>query len=381
MSDIQNLGIVGYDSIRFVTLDLERSRKFYTELLDFSEIACSTPEREAQTGDRSAVFQAGEIVIECIESLSPGSFAEYHRRFHSAGIATVNFRVRDVDEAWERLEQRGATFVDDIQEAERDGATYRSFEIASPLGNATYGFVERQEWDGYAPGYTDVDGGGENRFGLGAIDHLTSNVRTLKPLVDWFEDVLGMEQFWDIAFHTSDVAPDATSGSGLKSIVMWDPEGGIKFANNEPMRPFFNKSQIQLYLEDFGGPGVQHAAFEVDDIIASVERLREGGVKFLHTPDNYYDAAPARMAEQGVDSIDEDWEDLRRHGILIDGSDGDYLLQIFMVEAAKYYDEPDAGPFFIELIQRKGDEGFGGGNFRALFESIERDQKDRLTDA
>jgi 4-hydroxyphenylpyruvate dioxygenase len=346
--------------------------------MDFHEIARSTPQREEETGDRSAVFQAGDIVIECIESQKRGSFAEYHRRFHSAGIATVNFRVRDVDEAWRRLEERGATFVDEIQEAGEGTSTYRSFEIASPLGNATYGFVEKQEWDGYAPGYVDVDEGGDNRFDLTAIDHLTSNVRTLKPLVDWFEDVLGMEQFWDIQFHTSDIAPDAESGSGLKSIVMWDPEGGIKFANNEPMRPFFNRSQIQLYLEDFGGPGVQHAAFAVDDIISTVEELRERGVKFLDTPGTYYDAAPARMAEQGVESIDEDWEDLRRHGILIDGADGKYLLQIFMHEAAKYYDEPEAGPFFIELIQRKGDQGFGGGNFRALFESIERDQQDRI---
>lgn len=375
---IENLGITGYDSIRFVTLDLARSRQFYTELMDFAEIAKSSSELEAETGDRSLVFGAGDIVIECVESQREDSFAAYHRRFHSAGIASVNFRVQDLDVAWGRLEERGATFVDDIQETRSGDASYRSFEIASPLGNATYGFVEKRQWDGFAPGYDATEGGGQNRFGFTQIDHLTSNVRTLKPLVDWFRDVLGMEQFWEIAFHTSDLAPDAKSGSGLKSIVMWDPEGGIKFANNEPMRPFFNRSQIQLYLEDFGGPGVQHAAFGVPDIISTVEDLRERGIKFLHTPDNYYDAAPGRMAQAGVASIDEDWDELRQHGILIDGADSKYLLQIFMLEAAKVYDQPAAGPFFIELIQRKGDEGFGGGNFRALFESIEREQLDRI---
>ena len=329
---------------RIVTLDLARSTEFYTELMDFAIVAKSTPEREEETGDRSIVFNAGDIVIECVESQRDDSFAAYHRKFHSAGIATVNFRVRDAEVAWSRLEERGATFIDAMMEVQNDGASYRYFEIASPLGNATYGFVEKREWDGFAPGYEPAEGGGSNRFDFGAIDHLTSNVRTLKPLIDWFDDVLGMEQFWEIAFHTSDVAPDASSGSGLKSIVMWDPEGGIKFANNEPMRPFFNRSQIQLYLEDFGGPGVQHAAFEVEDIISTVQELRERGVKFLYTPDNYYDDAPTRLAEAGVDEIDEDWDELREHGILIDGADDKYLLQIFMLEAAKYYDEPEAGP-------------------------------------
>ena len=134
-----------------------------------------------------------------------------------------------------------------------------------------------------------------------------------------------------------------------------------------------------MYLDDFGGSGVQHAAFGVRDIISRRSpALREAGVEFLHTPSNYYDASPARLAEQGVSGIDEDYDVLRETGILIDGAEEKYLLQIFMKEAAQLYDEPKAGPFFIELIQRKGDRGFGGGNFRALFESIEREQSSRL---
>ncbi|RAL25527.1 4-hydroxyphenylpyruvate dioxygenase [Lujinxingia litoralis] len=377
MSQIKNLGITGYDGLRFVTLDLERSRKFYVDMLDFTLIARSTPAWEDATGDMAEVYQAGDIIIECVESQRPDSWAAYHRKFHTAGIGTVNFAVRDIEEAFKRLEERGATIIEEIQTHEADGGTRRSFEIATPLGNTTYGFVEKKGYQGYAPGFEVVNTGGNNRFNFTTIDHLTSNVRTLKPLVDWFRDVLGMEQFWDIAFHTSDIDPTRQSGSGLKSIVMWDPEGGIKFANNEPARPFFNASQIQKYLEDFGGGGVQHAAFNLDDIIASIEEMESKGIEFLHTPPSYYQAAPGRMAEQGVSKIDEDYEVLQKHGILIDGEDEKYLLQIFMKEAALYYNQPEAGPFFIELIQRKGDKGFGGGNFRALFEAIERDQVER----
>jgi 4-hydroxyphenylpyruvate dioxygenase len=377
MSNIKNLGITGYDGLRFVTLDLERSRDFYLDRLDFQMVARSTPEWEAATGDRAEVYAAGAIRIECVQSVREDSWAAYHRKFHTAGIGTVNFAVRDVDEAWRRLEERGATFIDEIRTVETGGGTYRSFEIASPLGNTTYGFVERKGFDLYAPGFEETSIGGNNKFEFTSIDHLTSNVRTLKPLVDWFRDVLGMQQFWDIAFHTSDIDPTRTSGSGLKSIVMHDPEGGIKFANNEPSRPFFNASQIQKYLEDFGGGGVQHAAFNVRDIVECIDELEERGVEFLHTPQTYYDAAPDRMASQGVSSIDEEWDVLASKGILVDGEDEKYLLQIFMKEAALYYKQAAAGPFFIEIIQRKGDEGFGGGNFRALFEAIERDQVSR----
>ncbi|MFW5968109.1 MAG: 4-hydroxyphenylpyruvate dioxygenase family protein [Persicimonas sp.] len=381
MADIKNLGILGYDGLRFVSLDLERSHDFYTNKLGFTMIAESTPQWEDKTGDRAEVFQAGDVTIEVLESQRENSFADYHRQFHPAGIATVNFRVRDVDEAWRRLEGRGATFIDEIEEHEERGGRYRRFEIATPLGNATYGFVEKVEYPGYAPGFESVAEPGNNEFDIGAIDHLTSNMRTLKPYIDWFKDVMGMEQFWEIAFHTSDVDPDGESGSGLKSIVTWDSESDIKFANNEPQRPFFNRSQIQIYLEDFGGPGVQHAAFEVEDIITTVRELRERGIEFLYTPSTYYESRPETLAEQGVAEIDEDWEILEELGILVDGSEDGYLLQIFMKEAAQFYDEPEAGPFFIELIQRKGDRGFGGGNFRALFEAIERDQLGELAGA
>lgn len=380
MAEFKNLGIIGYDAVQFVSLDIERSREFYVDKLDFAVSARSTPAFEDQNGYKSVVFAARNINIEVIQSLQPNSLAATHLLHHAAGICSVKFLVRDIKHAFDTLEARGATILDEIQTTEDgNGGSYSFFEIATPLGQTTYAFVQRDNFETFAPGFETVEGeGGNNRFNFAGIDHLTSNMRTLKPFIDWCKSVMGFKEFWNISFHTSDIDPTRTSGSGLKSIVVWDEEGGVKFANNEPARPFFKNSQIELYLNDFGGAGIQHAAFGVRDIISATADLREAGIEFLHTPDNYYDHAPTRMTEAGVPEIDEDYDVLRKHGILIDGEDQKYLLQIFMKEAAQLYNQPKAGPFFIELIQRKGDRGFGGGNFRALFESIERAQLDRI---
>jgi 4-hydroxyphenylpyruvate dioxygenase len=149
----------------------------------------------------------------------------------------------------------------------------------------------------------------------------------------------------------------------------------VKFANNEPWRPAFRSSQIHLFVEDNRGDGIQHAALTVKDIQETVRGLRAQGVQFMPTPDAYYDALPARIEESGIGHIEERIEELRHLGILVDGAGaGRYLLQIFLRDSAGLYGEPEAGPFFFEIIQRKGDQGFGAGNFRALFESIEREQ-------
>jgi len=217
-----------------------------------------------------------------------------------------------------------------------------------------------------------------NRFGFERIDHITSNFQTMKPALLWMEHVLGFEQLWEIAFHTNDVAAaqKRAHGSGLKSIVMWDPPSGLKFANNEPFRPFFKESQINLFSEDNRGDGVQHSALSVPDIVEAVRGLRARGVEFMPTPGAYYDALPERLRALTVGAIDEDLATLRELEILVDGgAPGRYLLQIFLKEAAGLHHDPEAGPFFFEIIQRKGDQGFGAGNFRALFEAIEREQQ------
>jgi len=198
----------------------------------------------------------------------------------------------------------------------------------------------------------------------------------MKPMLLWLEHVLGFEQMWEVAFHTSDVTPERKTGSGLKSIVMWDPASNTKFANNEPARPFFKSSQINIFNEELRGDGVQHVALTVKDIIPAVRDLRAAGVTFMPTPGSYYDMLPDRIAKSGIEKIDEDLQVLRDLEILIDGDHFHaYMLQIFLKESSGLYRDPSAGPFFYEIIQRKGDRGFGAGNFRALFESIEREQQ------
>jgi 4-hydroxyphenylpyruvate dioxygenase len=224
--------------------------------------------------------------------------------------------------------------------------------------------------------------GGHNRFRFGIIDHVTANFETMKPALLWMEHVLGFEEFWEVEFHTAEAASEQrkkamqAKGSGLRSIVMRDPKSGVKFANNEPWRPAFKSSQINIFHEDQRGDGIQHAALSVQDILGAVREMRAAGVEFMPTPGTYYDMLPARLKEIGVGKIDEDVEKLRELAILVDGgAPGSYLLQIFLKDSAGLYGDPEAGPFFYEIIQRKGDLGFGAGNFRALFESIEREQQ------
>jgi 4-hydroxyphenylpyruvate dioxygenase len=211
------------------------------------------------------------------------------------------------------------------------------------------------------------------------VDHITSNFRTLAPMVLWSKHVMGFEEFWNIAFHTEeDIKEGNQHGTGLKSTVMWDPHSGVKFANNEPSRPRFKSSQINVFVEDQRGEGIQHLALEVKDIIPTVKAMRATeGLGFLNTPASYYDYLPERLVKSGIQRIDEKLEELRELQILIDGhKEHSYLLQIFMKETSQLLHDREAGPFFYEIIQRKGDKGFGGGNFKALFESIERAQRE-----
>lgn len=260
---------------------------------------------------------------------------------------------------------------------QEDGGRLAFFSITTPFGDTTFRFVERQGYPRLYPGFVphETPRGGTNAFGFSHFDHLTSNFRTLRPMQLWMEEVMGFEKFWQVQFHTDDVAGPTERGSGLRSVVLWDPHSGVKLANNEPLRPHFRASQIHLFVEDHRGEGVQHAALAVRDIIPAVRGMRERGARFMPTPGTYYDLLPARLELVGVGRIDEDLEVLRSLEILVDGAKPrSYLLQIFLREFAGLFGDPEAGPFFFEIIQRKGDRGFGEGNFRALFESIERQQ-------
>ena len=375
------LGIKRLEGIHYYVRDLERSRRFYTDKLDFAETWRSSPELEHQTHQRSACFSAGAIDVVCSAPLGPltepwGRAARFLAK-HPDGVGTLVFEVEDAARAFALLEERGGTAIDEIQTFHDDGGTLRQFSITTPFGDCTFRFRERSGYRALYPGAVPSTGprGGTNRFGFQQIDHVTSNFQTMKPMLLWLEHVLGFEQMWQVAFHTSDVDPGRATGSGLKSIVMWDPVSGTKFANNEPARPFFKSSQINIFNEELRGDGVQHVALTVADILGAVRGLRSAGVTFMPTPGSYYDMLPARISGSGIATIDEDLATLRELQILLDGDHHHaYMLQIFLKESAGLYSDPSAGPFFYEIIQRKGDRGFGAGNFRALFESIEREQ-------
>lgn len=383
MSKLESLGITRIEGIHYYVQDLDRSRAFYSGSLDFAETWRSSPELEAQGKQRSVAFSAGNITVVCSTPLGEGGRAWRFMQKHPAGVGTLIFEVADIDKTFALLEARGGTPIDDIATYTDGGGTLRQFSITTPFGDTTFRFRQRRGFTALYPGAVpvapaaDASGtvSGGNRFGFADIDHVTSNFQTMKPMLLWLEQVMGFEQLWKVDFHTSDVDPNRATGSGLKSIVMYDPHSNVKFANNEPTRPFFKNSQINIFNEELRGDGVQHVALTVGDIVSSVRGLRERKINFMPTPGSYYDMLPARIEQSGIKQIDEDIAILRDLGILVDGdAKSAYMLQIFLREASGLYKDAKAGPFFYEIIQRKGDRGFGAGNFRALFESIEREQ-------
>ena len=378
MAKVEPIGIKRIEALHYYVRDLERSRRFYTERLDFEEEGASDPELDEKAMQHSAAFKAGSIRVLVSEPIGEGGRAWRWLRRHPDGVGAVVFEVEDIERAFVLLEGRGATPITDVTHSERAGGRFSTFSVATPFGGSTFRFVQRGGTPSLFPGFVShpEPKGGTNRYGFTGIDHITSNFETLSPALLWMEHVMGFERYWDIQFHSSDVAKNPDEGSGLRSVVMWDRQSGVKFANNEPLRPHYRASQINLFTEDQRGDGIQHAALGVRDIIACVKGLRESGVKFMPTPDSYYEMLPERLKAIGVNAVDEEIEVLKDLQILVDGSaDHSYLMQIFLREAAGLYEEREAGPFFYEIIQRKGDQGFGGGNFRALFDSIERQQR------
>lgn len=379
MGKLEPLGIRRIESIHYYVHDLERSRKFYCGLMDFAEIGESSPELTASGKQHSVLFNAGDCNIICSEPVGVGGRAWRFLKKHPDGIGTITYEVEDADKTFRLLDERGGTPIDDVHEFDDgNGGKLRTFSITTPFGDTTFRFVERRGFGPLFPGLVEhpEKRGGKNVFGIESFDHVTSNFQTMKPALLWMEHVLGCETYWNVQFHTEDVNAGQSKGSGLRSTVMWEPHSGVKFANNEPWRPFFKASQINIFNEEHRGDGVQHVALTVKDILSAVRGMRERGLSFMPTPGTYYDMLSDRLKKIGVQKIEEDVNVLRDLEILVDGEkEGQYLLQIFLKDAAGLYGEAQAGPFFYEIIQRKGDRGFGSGNFRALFESIERQQE------
>lgn len=370
------------EAIHYYVHDLDRSRRFYVDKLDFRQIAHSGDALMERGRQRSRIFQAGDCRVVCSAPVGAGGRADRYLKKHPAGIGSLVFEVEGIEQAFQGLESRGATPVADIETTTEGAAWFKTFVITTPFGDTTFRFVERGGGFTLYPGF-ETEGSaaleGGNRFGFLRFDHVTSNFETMTPALLWLEHVLGFQRYWEIAFHTDDVAKAPSRaekhGSGLQSVVMWDPTSGVKFANNQPQRPNFKASQINVFHEEHRGDAVQHVALAVGDIVTAVRGLRAAGVEFMPTPQTYFEALPARLEELGIGALAQPIADLAAEQILVDGDGpGRYLLQIFLKDAAALYGSPDAGPFFYEIIQRHGDDGFGAGNFRALFESIERDQ-------
>jgi 4-hydroxyphenylpyruvate dioxygenase len=350
----------GIDHIELWVGNAAQAAYYFCHAFGFAEVAYAGLETGLR--DRvSHVLQQGRIRLVLTGTLRDGTDVAEHQRSHGDGVKRVALSVPDAAAAYREATARGAAGVSEPYELTDEHGTVRIAEIAA-YGETVHRFVERAGYAGaFLPGYVAVEHAGDaSRPGLLAgIDHVVANVELgeMERWVTYYEDVFGMTEL----IHFSDEAI-STEYSALMSKVVTSGDGRVKLPINEPAQGA-RKSQIDEYLEFYGGPGVQHIAVSTTDIVRTVAELQARGVRFLRTPDSYYEGVPAR-----VGAIDQPVEDLRRLGILVDRDDEGYLLQIFTKPLG------DRPTVFLEIIERHGARGFGEGNFKALFEAIEREQ-------
>ena len=347
----------GIDHVELWVGNAKQAAYYYTRAFGFREVAYAGLETGVR--DRTShVLQQGRIRLVITGALTPGhKIAEHHGR-HGDGARVIALSVPDAAYAFRAAVERGAIPVREPWEESDDHGTVAMATIQA-YGDTLHTFVERGAYSGpFLPGYQPRDDSTPGA-GLLAIDHIVGNVELghMDTWVKFYEDVFGMTEM----LHFSDEAI-STEYSALMSKVVTDGNGRVKFPINEPAEGK-RKSQIDEFLEFYGGPGAQHIAVATRDIVRTVTELRERGVEFLTIPETYYDDVPERIGE-----IDESLEDLRRLGILVDRDDEGYMLQIFTKPVG------DRPTMFFEVIERHGARGFGEGNFKALFEAIEREQ-------
>jgi 4-hydroxyphenylpyruvate dioxygenase len=350
----------GWDHVELWVGNAKQAAYFYEHALGFAPVAYAGPETGVR--DRASyVLEQGGIRLVVTSGLRADSEICREAAAHGDGVKDIALRVPDAAEAYRLAVERGAEGVADLTSLEDEHGRVRLSSIAT-YGHVVHTFVERHDYSGpYLPGYVSLsaNGAADRGVGLIALDHVVGNVELgkMNVWVEFYERVLGFENI--IHFTEENIH---TEYSALMSKVMADGEGKIKFPINEPAEGK-RKSQIDEYLEFNEGPGVQHIAMQSRDIVATVQALQERGMVFLGTPDAYYESVGERVGE-----IEEDWADLRRLKILADRDEDGYLLQIFTKNAQ------DRPTLFFEVIERHGARGFGEGNFKALFEAIEREQ-------
>ncbi len=359
------LPINGTDYIELYVSNCKQAAHFYKTAFGFQSLAYAGLETGLKDRE-SYVVQQGKIRLVLTSPLRGGTSVGHHIDRHGDAVKVVALWVDDATKAFRETVGRGAEpYLEPTTERDEHGETVRS-------GIYTYGetvhiFVERKNYHGvFLPGYRPWSTPHYNpsEIGLKFVDHMVGNVgwQEMNHWVDFYANVMGFSQL--VSFDDKDISTEYTA---LMSKVMSNGNGRIKFPINEPAEGK-KKSQIEEYLDFHGGPGVQHLAVATDNIVETVTQLRDRGVEFLRVPASYYDTVLERVGE-----IDEDLLPLKELGILIDRDEEGYLLQIFTRPI-----EPRPTLFF-EIIQRKGAKSFGKGNFKALFEAIEREQELRGT--
>ena len=346
--------------VEFYVGNAKQAAYYYRKAFGYNQIAYSGLE----TGDRekaSYVLEQGRIRMVFSTPLNGNNELSEHIRRHGDGVKVIAFHVDDAKACYEACVARGAKSAKEPETISDDNGSITKASIFT-YGETVHSFISHDDYDGpFLPGFVESKVEGEN-VGLKFIDHIVGNVE-LGKMEDWvnfYANTMGFSQIQ--AFSDDDIS---TEYSALMSKVMESDNGRIKFPINEPAEGK-RKSQIDEYLEFYDGPGVQHIALLTSDIIKTIGKLKENGVEFLEVPDTYYEDLTKR-----VGAIDEDIEVLRKLKILVDRDDEGYLLQLFTKPVE------DRPTVFYEVIQRKGSKGFGVGNFKALFEAIERHQAER----
>lgn len=346
--------------VEFYVGNAKQAAYYYRKAFGYNQVAYSGLE----TGDRekaSYVLEQGRIRMVFSTPLNGDNELAEHIRRHGDGVKDIAFHVDDAKGCYEACIARGAKSAREPETLSDENGSVTKASIFT-YGETLHSFISYDNYNGpFLPGFIEhkVEG---NNVGLKFIDHIVGNVELgkMEHWVNYYADVMGFSQIQ--AFSDEDIA---TEYSALMSKVMESDNGRIKFPINEPAEGK-KKSQIDEYLDFYDGPGVQHIALLTSDIIKTIKKLKENGVEFLEVPDTYYDDLTKR-----VGAIDEDIEVLKKLKILVDRDDEGYLLQLFTKPVE------DRPTVFYEVIQRKGSKGFGIGNFKALFEAIERHQAER----
>jgi len=357
------LPLNGTDYVEFYVGNARQAAYFYRSAFGMRLTAYRGP--ETGTRDRASwVVEQGKVRLVLTTALQPDHPVAEHVRLHGDGVRDIALWVDDAESAYRETTRRGGRGVREPESLRDDQGEVRISAIAA-YGDTIHSFVERRNYRGaFLPGFIAVEQADtvSRPVGLKYIDHMVGNVGwgQMNTWVDFYRDVMGFRLYQH--FDDNDIS---TEYSALMSKVMSNGNGRVKFPMNEPAAGK-RKSQIEEYLDFYKGPGVQHIAMATDNIIDTVCRLRDQGVDFLRVPSTYYDNLTRRTGP-----IDEPIERLRELGILVDRDDEGYMLQIF---SRPVEDRPT---LFYEIIQRKGSRSFGKGNFKALFEALEREQERR----